>query len=73
LHGKQGQVRGLLMPSFNHLDDRQIAAAATYIQQEFGNRPVTVDPPIVGAIRGATAGREEPWSDEELKRVPPSD
>jgi mono/diheme cytochrome c family protein len=62
-----------LMPAFHHLDNRQIAATATYIHQEFGNRPVTVEPAIVAAIRGATAGRQVPWSDEELKRVPPSD
>ena len=57
------------MPSLRHLDDSQIAAAITFVRQEFGNRTGVVTPERVAEIRKATNGREKPWTNPELEKV----
>jgi mono/diheme cytochrome c family protein len=48
------------------LSDDEIAAALTYIRRAWGQTAPPVDPADVRQIRGATAGRNRPWTPEEL-------
>jgi mono/diheme cytochrome c family protein len=66
LYGKENPGRGLIMPPWRHLDDRQIAAVVTYVRREFANQPASVDPAMVKQVRAATEGRQKAWTDAEL-------
>jgi mono/diheme cytochrome c family protein len=65
LHGKEGPV-GLMPAHGGTLSDDEIAAALTYIRRAWGQTAPPVDPADVRQIRGATAGRNRPWTPEEL-------
>lgn len=75
LHGARGPiaVRGrsweLEMPGLATLDDDQIAAIATYVRREWDNTGSPVSPTQVKAIRAATAGRQEAWTEAELLKL----
>ena len=71
LHGKENPGRGLIMPPWRHLDDQQIAALVTYLRREFANQAASVAPATVGQVRTATEGRQKPWTDVELEKLPP--
>lgn len=77
LHGLQGpiQVRGNTyngnMPNLNLKDD-QIAYILTYIRQEWGNAAGPIHPEGVAAVREETAGRLQPWTQSELRAIPPA-
>ncbi len=57
------------------LSDDDIAAVLTFVRGngEWGNSAVPVTPAQVAAIRKKTADRNEPWSADELLKVPDSD
>jgi mono/diheme cytochrome c family protein len=75
LHGVRGpiSVQGrkwdLDMPSFNSLDDEQLAAVLTYIRREWDHPYDPIDPAEVAKIRKATVDRAEAWTESELKAV----
>jgi mono/diheme cytochrome c family protein len=69
LHGKVNPGRGFVMPPWRHLEDGQLAAILTYVRREFGNQNATVAPAKVAEVRSATADRQNPWTDDELKRL----
>ncbi len=50
------------------LDDTAIAGVLTYIRRAWGHTADPVDPSTVAAIRRDVAGREAPWTDEELQQ-----
>ena len=51
LNGRKGKLG--LMPTWkDKLDDRQVAAAVTYIRQAWSNRASAVTPAMVAKIRG---------------------
>jgi mono/diheme cytochrome c family protein len=65
LQGKEGE--GETMPAFGtELDDLQTASILTYIRQRWGHQAQPIEPATVGAIRKASAGRNKPWTEEEL-------
>lgn len=70
LHGKVNPGRGFVMPPWRHLEDNQVASILTYVRREFGNQNASVAPAKVAEIRSATADRQMPWTDDELKRLP---
>lgn len=70
LHGKENPGRGLVMPSWRQLEDKQIAAILTYVRREFGNQPEAVSPSTVAEVRAATTTRQKPWTDAELDGMP---
>lgn len=72
LQGKAGEEMEM-PPLGSQLDDGQIAAILTYLRQEWGHRASPVDPSVVAEIRRRTAGREQPWSEEELMKLVQSD
>ncbi len=66
LNGKENEGRS--MPPLRSLDDEAIAGALTYIRQSWGHNAPPVSAATVTAVRRETAGREEPWTDEELQK-----
>lgn len=54
------------MPPLDALDDQKIAAVVTYIRNEWGHQAPAVRVERVAAVRKATAGRQTPWTEEEL-------
>lgn len=69
LNGKENPGRGMIMPPWGHLDDRQIAAIATFVRREFGNQAVAVSAEAVAKTRAATNGRARAWTDAELEKL----
>jgi mono/diheme cytochrome c family protein len=73
LHGLEGgvSVRGTtynqVMPAWKHLKDEQIAAVASFVRGAFGDGAGVVSPEQVAAVRRATAGRTQPWTQAELR------
>jgi mono/diheme cytochrome c family protein len=75
LHGLNGplEVKGTTyngeMPEWgSKLKDDQIAAVLTYIRASFGNNAPAVSPDLVKQVREATASRNRPWTEAELKQ-----
>ncbi len=65
LDGKEGET-GIMPPMREKLSDEEIAAVATYIRNAWDNSASAISPGLVEEVRAATAGRGEPWTDEEL-------
>lgn len=63
LHGKEGEQ---LMPPMRGLSDDDVAAVLTYVRRAWGHRASPLDPADVDEIRGRTASRDRPWTEEEL-------
>ena len=68
LAGKEGTI-GLMPPLGASLSDDQIAAVLTYIRREWGHTASAVAPADVKEIRGLTASRTRPWTEEEISRL----
>jgi mono/diheme cytochrome c family protein len=68
LHGKQGEAE--VMPGFGaEMDDAQIASLLTYIRRAWGNEAQPVEASVVREVRAATAGRQKPWTEQELLNI----
>ena len=67
LHGKEGTM--LMPPVGATLNNDQIAAVLTYIRRSWGNSASAIEPAAVQEVRGATIGRNKPWTEEELQRI----
>jgi len=67
LSGKERE--GRVMPPLGSLDDESIAGVLTYVRQSWGHNAPPVAPATVAAVRKEIAGREEPWTDEELGKL----
>lgn len=54
------------------LSDEDIAGILTYVRanNDWGNKASAVKPDAVKKVRGAYSGRNDPWSAEELLKVP---
>jgi len=70
LNGKEGPV-GLMPPVGQVFTDAQIAAVLTYIRREWGQTGSAVDEETVKSVRGLTAGRARPWTNDELNALLP--
>jgi putative membrane-bound dehydrogenase-like protein len=68
LAGKEGPV-GLMPPLGASLSDEQIASVLTYIRREWGHTASAVAPADVKEIRGLTASRNRPWTEDEIGRL----
>jgi len=66
LSGKERE--GRVMPPLHALDDESIAGVLTYIRQSWGHNAPPVSAVAVAAVRKETAGRDDPWTDEELQK-----
>ncbi|MEO5814734.1 MAG: c-type cytochrome [Gemmatimonadaceae bacterium] len=67
LHGKEGTM--LMPPIGASLTNDQIANVLTYVRRSWGNSASAIEPNTVQEIRGATLGRNKPWTEEELQRI----
>ncbi|MCM0028274.1 MAG: cytochrome c [Polynucleobacter sp.] len=71
LHGFQGQmtVKGVsyqgLMPAWNTLSDAEIAAVASYIRSDWGNKAAPITEDDVKKQRELTKARTAPYKNEE--------
>ena len=70
LNGKEGPV-GLMPPVGQVFTDAQLAAVLTYIRREWGQTGSAVDEGTVKSVRGLTAGRARPWTNDELNALLP--
>ena len=68
LHGKEGAI-GLMPPVGQVFSDEQIADVLTYVRREWGQEGSAVDPAMVAKVRAATADRQRPWTDSELRAL----
>ena len=68
LAGKEGKT-GLMPPLGTTLSDDSVAAVLTYIRREWGHTASPVTAAEVREVRGMTASRRRPWTDEELTRL----
>jgi mono/diheme cytochrome c family protein/glucose/arabinose dehydrogenase len=67
LHGKEGEM--LMPPIGSSLTNDQIANVLTYVRRSWGNSASPVTPIDVREVRGATAGRNKPWTEAELGKI----
>jgi mono/diheme cytochrome c family protein len=67
LHGKEGTM--LMPPIGATLSNDQIANVLTYVRRSWGNSASAIEPTAVSEVRGATIGRNKPWTEEELQRI----
>ncbi len=68
VNGKEYAMPDILpsMPSFSTLQDRDIAAIATYIRNAWGHSNSPLSPRTVGGVRFRTQGKIQPWTASEL-------
>ena len=52
------------------LSDEEVAAVLTYVRKEWGNDAPSVSVEQVAKIRAEDAGRNNPWTSEELLKIP---
>ena len=66
---------GVMVPWRDALTDEEIAAVLTYVRQnaEWGNKAPEVKPERVKQVRAKTKGRNQPYTPEELLKIPPAD
>jgi mono/diheme cytochrome c family protein len=60
------------MPGLGGLDDHQISSVLTYLRREWGHTASAVEPEDVAAVRAATAGRNDAWTQDELNLIKPT-
>jgi mono/diheme cytochrome c family protein len=60
------------MPGLGGLDDHQISSVLTYLRREWGHTASAVEPEDVAAVRAATAGRNDAWTQDELNLIKPA-
>jgi mono/diheme cytochrome c family protein len=65
--GKEGP-NGMMPPFASSLKDDQLADVITYLRRAWGHTASPVSRPEVTEIRGLTASRKTPYSEEELAR-----
>jgi len=57
------------MPGHAFMSDQELAGILTYIRHSWGNQASPVTSDDIGRVRHATAGRTEPWTPAELRRL----
>jgi mono/diheme cytochrome c family protein len=67
LHGKEGEM--LMPPVGGSLTDDQLANVLTYVRRSWGNAAAPITPTDVREVRGATMGRNRPWTEAELEGI----
>jgi mono/diheme cytochrome c family protein len=71
LNGKEGAV-GLMPPLGATLSDDDLAAVLTYVRREWGQTGTPVEPSVIRQVRSQIAGRERPWTNDELEKLLPT-
>ena len=75
LHGLLGPIDGkdypALMVPMGTNNDEWIAAVASFVRNSFGNSAAVITPADVAEVRAGSAGRNYPWTIEELASTLP--
>jgi mono/diheme cytochrome c family protein len=77
LHGLVGPIEVLgntyngAMPAIGSMRDRDIAAVATFIRQEWGNEASPIEESQVAAVRASVGPRSVEWTAKELLEIHP--
>jgi mono/diheme cytochrome c family protein len=58
------------MPPLESLSDVQIAGVLTYIRREWGHEAAGVEVATIARIRRAVKSRAQPWTADDLKKLP---
>ncbi|HEX4342110.1 MAG TPA: cytochrome c, partial [Verrucomicrobiae bacterium] len=67
----KGQEYSLSMaPMGAAYSNEELAAVLTYVRQAWGNKAPAVTPEQVAKVRADVAGRTQPYSADELKKLP---
>ena len=67
----EGKTFNGAMPAWEKtLSDKKIAAVATYIRSEFGNKSPEISEAKVAAARKEFAAQVAPWTEAELNQIP---
>jgi mono/diheme cytochrome c family protein len=66
LHGKEGKA---MMPPLGTLSDAEVAAVLTFLRRSFGHALSPVGVGLIEEVRGASLGRDRPWTEAELRAV----
>lgn len=67
LQGKEGD--NLMPPMGKQLSNQDVAAILTYVRRAWGNRASAVDAQLVDSVRQEIKGRQQPWTDVELRAL----
>ena len=67
LNGKESAT--LMPPLGATLTDQQIADVLTYVRRSWGHQATPVGVSLVREVRGASTGRDRPWTEAELAKV----
>lgn len=70
LHGPRASAYATGMPSWRAFEDRDLAAILSYARGAWNNRAGPISASLVAAVRRATDARVEPWTYDELSRLP---
>lgn len=65
-----GKQYSMEMAPLGVLEDEQLAQVLTYVRREWGNTASPVTPDFVAKVRKETSERSDPWSEEELLKIP---
>jgi mono/diheme cytochrome c family protein len=66
IQGKEGKA---MMPPLGTLPDEDIAAVLTFVRRSFGHTASPVGVELIREVRGASEGRERPWTEAELRAI----
>lgn len=68
VNGKMYDIPDILtnMPSFSTLQDKDIAAIATYIRNSWGNAASPIPSRVISGVRVRNQGKVTPWNAAEL-------
>jgi putative membrane-bound dehydrogenase-like protein len=64
-----GRTYDMEMPALKGFSDQQIASILTYARREWEHGAEPITPAAVTAVGKETAGRELPWTVEQLKKI----
>jgi len=59
----------MIMPPMRTFDDETLAGVLTYVRRSWGHTAKAVSPAVIAEARTAVAGRDEPWTDDDLAQL----
>jgi mono/diheme cytochrome c family protein len=71
--GPPVSLNAAMAPLGDNYDDEHLAAALTYVRQQWGNHGSPVTAEQMKAIRAASAGKHGSWNPDDLMKMPLTD
>ena len=69
-NGKLVNLNAAMAPLGDSYDDEHLAAALTYVRQQWGNNAAKITPEEIKAIRAAVGSHPGPFTPDELLQIP---